>query len=123
MFYQSYTKDRRYVTVSGKGTNFRPMDIGFMRYVISGAMMIFIAFAVFLPMGALVLGSTMRIFGYFEISNPYLSKVIFFENKQKLLKVDKSTDDWPFFYMPAKDLIFQKKQCQHLKIRSMKVLL
>ena len=38
----------------------------------------------------------------FEISNPYLSEVIFFENKQKLLKVDKSTDDWPFFYMPAK---------------------
>ncbi len=71
MLYQSYTKDRRYVTVSGKGTNFRPMDLGFMRYVISAAMIVFIAFAVFLPMGALVLGSSMRIFGYFEISNPY----------------------------------------------------
>jgi len=28
-----------------------------------------------------------------------------------------------FFKIPAKDLIFQKKKCQHLKIRSMKVLL
>ncbi len=71
MLYQSYTRDRRYVTVSGKGATFRPVDLGIGRYLISGALLAFLAVAVFLPMGALVLGSSMRIFGYFEISNPY----------------------------------------------------
>lgn len=71
MIYQSYTKDRHYVTVSGKGANFRPIDLGIARYFISAALLVFIGLAVFLPVGALVLGSSMRIFGYFEISNPY----------------------------------------------------
>ncbi|MDB9718976.1 hypothetical protein OAA50_03500 [Candidatus Pelagibacter sp.] len=42
----------------------------------------------------------------FDIKNSNLSKVNFFEEKDTLTEVDKSTDDWPFFYMPKK--IFPK---------------
>ena len=38
----------------------------------------------------------------YELNNSKLSKVNFFEEKDYLSKVDKSTDDWPFFYMPSK---------------------
>ena len=42
----------------------------------------------------------------FKIEDPNLSKVDFFSIKDDLIEVDKSTDDWPFFYMPKK--IFPK---------------
>lgn len=38
----------------------------------------------------------------FDISNSGLTKVNFFSDKNNLSKVDVSTDDWPFFYMPSK---------------------
>jgi len=38
----------------------------------------------------------------FIIENPNVSSVTFFQNKLKLSKIDISTDNWPFFYMPQK---------------------
>ena len=38
----------------------------------------------------------------FIIENPNISSVTFFQNKSKLSKIDISTDNWPFFYMPQK---------------------
>ena len=38
----------------------------------------------------------------FDITNSKLSKVNFFSEKNNLSKVDISTDNWPFFYMPSK---------------------
>ena len=37
-----------------------------------------------------------------DISNSGLSKVNFFSDKNNLSEVNKSTDNWPFFYMPSK---------------------
>ena len=38
----------------------------------------------------------------FKIENPNVIQVTFFENKSELSKIDISTDNWPFFYMPKK---------------------
>ena len=38
----------------------------------------------------------------FKILNPNISRVTFFGNKSELSKIDISTDNWPFFYMPQK---------------------
>ncbi len=38
----------------------------------------------------------------FDISSSGLSKANFFSKKNNLIKVDVSTDNWPFFYMPSK---------------------
>jgi len=49
---------------------------------------------------AFVIGN--KIDNNFDISNSKLSKVNFFSEKNNLSKVDMSTDNWPFFYMPSK---------------------
>ena len=38
----------------------------------------------------------------FDVTNSGLSKVNFFSESSNLSKVDISTDNWPFFYMPSK---------------------
>jgi SAM-dependent methyltransferase len=38
----------------------------------------------------------------FKIENPDVNQVTFFGNKSELSKIDISTDNWPFFYMPKK---------------------
>ena len=49
---------------------------------------------------AFIIGN--KIDNNFDISNSGLSKVTVFSKNNYLSKVDKSTDDWPFFYMPSK---------------------
>ena len=43
-----------------------------------------------------------KVYENFKISDPNLTKVNFFENNDNSLKINKSTDDWPFFYMPKR---------------------
>jgi len=49
---------------------------------------------------AFIIGN--KIDNNFDISNSKLSKVNFFSEKNNLSKIDISTDNWPFFYMPSK---------------------
>lgn len=71
LLYQQYTGKRQYATLSGRGVSFRQVDMGAWRYCIGGALILIVIVAVYLPIGTLILGSCMTLFGYFEIAHPY----------------------------------------------------
>ena len=71
LFYQRYTTKRQFATISGRGVSFRPMDIGKGRYAISAGLLLFVMVAVYLPLAVLVMGSFMRLFGFFHINDPF----------------------------------------------------
>ncbi|HEY7064138.1 MAG TPA: ABC transporter permease subunit [Chloroflexota bacterium] len=63
---------RGYVaTISGKASGYRPVDIGLWRWVIGGGLVAYLLISVYLPLATLVLGSLMRLFGFFNVSNPF----------------------------------------------------
>ncbi len=63
---------RGYVaTISSRSASFRQVDLGPWRYVLSGGLVTYLVVSVYLPLGTLVLGSFMRIFGFFNVSNPF----------------------------------------------------
>jgi iron(III) transport system permease protein len=74
LFYQRYTSKRSFATVSGRGVSFRPMDLGGGRYWISGLLLIFVVISVYLPLGILIMGSLMKLFGFFSIKDPFSTR-------------------------------------------------
>jgi iron(III) transport system permease protein len=74
LLYQHYTGERRFATISGRGTSFRPVEIGRWKWIISALLLLFIAIAVFLPLLVLLIGSLMRLFGYFNVSDPFTTR-------------------------------------------------
>ncbi len=58
-------------TIGGKSTSFRRVDIGRWRYVIGGGLVAYLLVSVYLPLATLVLGSLMRVFGFFNVRNPF----------------------------------------------------
>lgn len=71
LLYQRYTERRRFATISGRGTSFRPVEVGSWKWLISAVLLLFITVAVVLPLIILVVGSLMRLFGYFNVSDPF----------------------------------------------------
>lgn len=74
LFYQRYTSKRSFATVSARGVSFRPMDVGRGRYWISAFLVIFVLIGVYLPMGILIVGSLMKLFGFFSIKDPFSTR-------------------------------------------------
>lgn len=74
LFYQRYTAKRSYATVTGRGVSFRPMDIGRGRYLISVLLIFFVVISVYLPLGVLIVGSLMKLFGFFTIKDPFSTR-------------------------------------------------
>jgi iron(III) transport system permease protein len=74
LFYQRYTSKRSFATVSARGVSFRPMDLGRGRHWISALLLIFVAVSVYLPLGILVMGSLMKLFGFFSIKDPFSTR-------------------------------------------------
>jgi iron(III) transport system permease protein len=70
MFYSRFTAHRQFATLTGK-TSFRQMDIGPWRWVIAAALLLYVAITVYLPLAVLALGSFMRVFGFFNVANPF----------------------------------------------------
>jgi iron(III) transport system permease protein len=69
--YQAYTERRSYATITGRGVSFAPITSGRWRYVASGVCFAYIAVGIVLPLGLLLVGSLMRLFGFFTIPQPY----------------------------------------------------
>ncbi|HTN69785.1 MAG TPA: ABC transporter permease subunit, partial [Methylomirabilota bacterium] len=65
---------RSFATVSARGVSFRRMDIGRARYWISAFLLIFVLIAVYLPLGILIVGSLMKLFGFFSIKDPFSTR-------------------------------------------------
>jgi iron(III) transport system permease protein len=74
LFYQRYTSKRSFATVSARGVSFRPMDVGRGRYGISAFLVIFVLIGVYLPLGILIVGSLMKLFGFFSIKDPFSTR-------------------------------------------------
>lgn len=71
LLYQRYVGHRHFATISGRGVSFRPMETGRGGYLVSGILVAFVAVAVYLPSGILIMGSFMKLFGFFQIKEPF----------------------------------------------------
>lgn len=71
MVYQQYTMRNTFSTVSGRGASFTPLKVGRIRYVYSGIFVLLLGVMVIVPLASLVMGSFMKVFGYFDLDNVY----------------------------------------------------
>ncbi|MBV9120319.1 MAG: iron ABC transporter permease [Chloroflexi bacterium] len=69
--YQWKADSFAHATVLGRGARFTPVQAGRWRYLASGLLLAFLLIGVALPCAFLVLGSFMRLFGFFTIANPF----------------------------------------------------
>jgi len=71
MVYQQLNRRYDYATILGRGASFRALDIGGARWLVSGALVLLVAVSLFFPLFMLVVGSCMKLFGFFNIPSPY----------------------------------------------------
>ena len=71
LLYQRYTAAHGHATITGAGMSLREFSIGRWRYALSALFFLIIIVTVFVPMGFLVLGTTMTLFGFFDIPDPF----------------------------------------------------
>lgn len=64
-------RKREFTTVTGKGYTVRPTKLGPWRWVTFSACILFIVVMIFLPLGILVMGTFMKLFGFFSIPEPW----------------------------------------------------
>ncbi len=72
--YQLYSEKYRYATLTGRGITFTRLEVGRWRYLATAVCMGYITLAIFLPLSLLLLGSFMRLFGFFSIADPLTLK-------------------------------------------------
>ncbi len=70
LFYQRFTGQREYVTVTARGLSLRPLAVGRWRYAVSFGCFAWIVTGVILPLAMLLLGSFMRLYGFFAVKSP-----------------------------------------------------
>jgi iron(III) transport system permease protein len=71
MYFQQIAAHKRYATLTGRGMSFRRIQIGKWRYLVSASLLFFLVVGIYLPLGMVVVGSFMRIFGFFSIKSPF----------------------------------------------------
>jgi iron(III) transport system permease protein len=69
--YKSFARIKTYSTVLGRGSGARKIDVGTARWFISAALFLVVAVALVFPAIMLVLGSFMKLFGFFNIPSPF----------------------------------------------------
>jgi len=74
MVYQRLNRRYDYATILGRGASFRELDIGRARWLVSGALVLLVAVSLFFPLFMLIVGSCMKLFGFFTIAEPYTIK-------------------------------------------------
>src|SRR5262249_29616407 len=60
-----------YATILGRGARFEPLRLGRSRYAISAALFLLVGLALGFPLFMLVVGSFMKLFGFFTIPSPF----------------------------------------------------
>jgi iron(III) transport system permease protein len=71
LVYQRYTLGHSYATVTGTGMSLRQFAVGRWRWAIAAVLFLIVIVIVVVPMAFLVLGSMMKLFGMFEVKDPY----------------------------------------------------
>jgi iron(III) transport system permease protein len=74
VFYQRYTGQRHFATVTGRGIGLRPATVGVLRYVVCALCFLFLFVSVVIPLFMLVLGSFMLRFGFFGVADPFTTQ-------------------------------------------------
>ena len=62
---------RDYTTISGKSYSARPLSLGRWRWVTFGVCATWIGVMILLPLAFLIMGTFMRLFGFFDVANPW----------------------------------------------------
>jgi iron(III) transport system permease protein len=71
LVYQRVMRRFDYATVLGRGARYQPLSIGPARWLVSGGLWLVVAVSLVIPLAMLVLGSCMKLFGFFFIASPY----------------------------------------------------
>lgn len=71
LFYQRFSSERHFATITGRSAAFHPLITGRWRYIISAFLFTLITITVVLPITMLVSGSFMKLFGFFTINEPF----------------------------------------------------
>jgi iron(III) transport system permease protein len=74
VIYQAYSERIHYSTITGRGVTFIPVAVGRWRYAATTVCLLYIAIGVFLPLGLLIVGSFMKLFGFFSIADPFTTQ-------------------------------------------------
>jgi iron(III) transport system permease protein len=69
--YQRLNRRFDYATILGRGASFRQLRIGRSRWLVSGALLLIVSVSLFFPLCMLLVGSSMKLFGFFNIAEPY----------------------------------------------------
>ena len=69
--YQRLSRRHDYATILGRGASFRQLRIGWTRWLVSAALFLVVAISLLGPLLMLVCGSFMKLFGFFNIPEPY----------------------------------------------------
>ena len=69
--YQRISVRFDYATILGRGARLEPMPIGRWRYFISAALFLIVAISLAFPLFMLIVGSCMKLFGFFTIASPF----------------------------------------------------
>ena len=69
--YQRLSRSNDYATILGRGASYRPLQIGWTRWLISAVLFLVVAISLFCPLLMLICGSFMKLFGFFHIPAPY----------------------------------------------------
>jgi iron(III) transport system permease protein len=72
--YQRLAEGRHYATLTGRGMSFRPLTTGRWRYPVAALLLAFLAFTVLLPTAMLFVGSGMKLFGFFNVPDPFTTR-------------------------------------------------
>ncbi len=69
--YRGFLRNKSFATVTGSGYTHRPIKLGRWRWVAAGACFVYFAIALAAPFVLLVMGSVMRLYGFFNVPNPF----------------------------------------------------
>ena len=69
--YQRLNRRLDYATVLGRGARYQPLSIGPSRWLVSGVLWLVVGISLVIPLTMLVVGSCMKLFGFFDIPSPY----------------------------------------------------
>jgi iron(III) transport system permease protein len=74
LFYQRFTRKREFTTIGTRGVSLRPIMVGRWRYIASAFCLTCSGLWIVLPVLMLIIGSFMRLYGFFSINAPFTSK-------------------------------------------------
>ena len=74
LFYQRYTSERGHATLTGSGMSLREIPLGRGRWILAALFFVLVFVTVIVPIAFLLLGTSMTLFGFFHIPEPFTAE-------------------------------------------------